>query len=258
VGRVRADVLLVERGLFDSRARARAAIEAGLVEAGGRTVGKPSELLEPGCTLVAGQPFAWVSRAGVKLDHALDTFGVAVAGRSCLDLGASTGGFTDVLLARGAGHVLAVDVGTGQLHPRLRAEPRVTLLESFDARALTASHLVPPPTLVVADLSFISLTKVLPQVLELVGRCAPSGSPVEAVVLVKPQFEAGPARVGRGGLVPPDLAPAIAGEVRTSLAGLTGLAASPLLPSPITGADGNREFLLHLSTHTVVRHSAPD
>jgi 23S rRNA (cytidine1920-2'-O)/16S rRNA (cytidine1409-2'-O)-methyltransferase len=246
MGRVRADVLLVERGLLESRARARAAIEAGLVEADGRPVTRPSEQLPADCALVAGQPYAWVSRAGVKLDHALEAFGVTVAGRACLDLGASTGGFTDVLLARGAASVLAVDVGTGQLHPRLRADPRVRLLESTDARALEPGQLAPPPTLVVADLSFISLTKVVPQVLELVASVAGAGAGLDAVVLVKPQFEAGPARVGRGGLVAPDLAPVIAAEVCAALDGTHGFAAAPPVQSPITGGDGNREFLLHL------------
>lgn len=241
-GRVRADVLLVERGLLDSRSRARQAIEAGLVRAAGRVVGKPGELLPPDVALEAAEPFAWVSRAGLKLDHALTAFGLTVAGRTCLDLGASTGGFTHVLLARGAAHVVAVDVGTGQLHPTLREDPRVDLREQTDARSL--GPLVPAPTLVTADLSFIGLGKVLPAVLPLM---APEA---DAVVLVKPQFEAGPHRVGRGGLVAPDTAEAVAVEVRDQLDGLAGFVARALVPSPVTGGDGNREFLLWLSRAT--------
>lgn len=238
-GRVRADVLLVERGLMESRSRARSAIEAGLVRAAGRLVGKPGELLAPDVALEAAEPFAWVSRAGVKLDHALTEFGLDVTGRTCLDLGASTGGFTQVLLARGAERVVAVDVGSGQLHTSLRDDPRVDLREKTDARSV--GPLAPPPTLVTADLSFIGLGKVLPHVLPLAAERA------DAVVLVKPQFEAGPQRVGRGGLVAPDVAEVVAAEVRDQLDGLAGFAARALVPSPVTGGDGNREFLLWLS-----------
>ena len=237
--RVRADVLLVERGLMDSRSRARTAIEAGLVRAGGRLVAKPGELLPPDVALEAAEPFVWVSRAGLKLDHALAEFGLGVTGRTCLDLGASTGGFTQVLLARGAARVVAVDVGTGQLHPSLRDDPRVELREQTDARSL--GPLAPAPTLVTADLSFIGLGKVLPHVLPL------ASAEADAVVLVKPQFEAGPQRVGRGGLVAPDVAEVVAAEVRDQLDGLAGFCARALVPSPVTGGDGNREFLLWLS-----------
>lgn len=237
--RVRADVLLVTRGLMDSRSRARSAIEAGLVTAAGRLVAKPGELLAPDIALEATEPHAWVSRAGLKLDHALTVFALDVAGRTCLDLGASTGGFTQVLLARGAARVVAVDVGTGQLHPSLRQDPRVEMREQTDARSL--GPMQPAPTLVTADLSFIGLGKVLPHVLPLAAERA------DAVVLVKPQFEAGPQRVGRGGLVAPEVAETVAAEVRSQLDGLAGFTARALIESPVTGGDGNREYLLWLS-----------
>ena len=142
----RADTLLAERGLFESRAKAREAIEAGLVRADGRLVKKPSEDIAPEAELIAAAPYPWVSRGGVKLAHALETFGVDPSGRYCLDVGASTGGFTDVLLTRGARHVVAVDVGHGQLHPRIRNDARVTALERLDARALERAHLAEPPS----------------------------------------------------------------------------------------------------------------
>ena len=161
----RADTLLAERGLFESRAKAREAIEAGLVRADGRLVKKPSEDIAPEAELIAAAPYPWVSRGGVKLAHALETFGVDPSGRYCLDVGASTGGFTDVLLTRGARHVVAVDVGHGQLHPRIRNDARVTALERLDARALERTHLAEPPSLIVCDASFISLALILPNVL---------------------------------------------------------------------------------------------
>ena len=163
----RADTLLAERGLFESRAKAREAIEAGLVRADGRLVKKPSEDIAPEAELIAAAPYPWVSRGGVKLAHALETFGVDPSGRYCLDVGASTGGFTDVLLTRGARHVVAVDVGHGQLHPRIRNDARVTALERLDARALERAHLAEPPSLIVCDASFISLALILPNVLAL-------------------------------------------------------------------------------------------
>ena len=163
----RADTLLAERGLFESRAKAREAIEAGLVRADGRLVKKPSEDIAPDAELSAAAPYPWVSRGGVKLAHALETFDVDPSGRYCLDVGASTGGFTDVLLTRGARHVVAVDVGHGQLHPRIRSDARVTALERLDARALEPTHLAEPPSLIVCDASFISLALILPNVLAL-------------------------------------------------------------------------------------------
>ncbi len=234
---VRADVALVEAGLFDSRAKAREAIEAGLVTADGVTVAKPSASVRPEVVLRATPAYPWVSRGGVKLAAALDTFGIDPAGRVCLDIGTSTGGFAQVLLARGAAAVVGVDVGHGQLHPSLVAEPRLTLLEKRDARSLTADLLPAPPTLVTADVSFISLRLVLPAVLALAAPAA------EAVLLVKPQFEAGPDRVGKGVVRDPDVHAAVCRDVSSAIEAL-GWTVAALVPSPIEGQDGNREFLL--------------
>lgn len=190
--RKRADLLLVERGFFDSRAKAQAAIAAGGVTADGRPVRKASDAVAVDAVIVAEAPHPWVSRAGVKLAAALDAFIIDPAGLVCLDVGASTGGFTEVLLTRGAAKVYAVDVGHGQLHPRLAADPRVVSLEGLDARELTAAHVAEPVGLIVADVSFISLKLVLPAV---TGRIATGG---HLVALVKPQFEAGRVAVARG------------------------------------------------------------
>lgn len=236
--RTRADLLLVARGLADSRARARAAIEAGLVTAGGRVVTRPSELLDDTAAIVASAPFVWVSRGGLKLEAALDAFALSPQGRQALDVGASTGGFTDVLLARGAAHVVAVDVGRSQLHPRLQADPRVLSREGCDARSLTRDDLDGRvPDLVVADLSFIGLAKAIGPALAL---AAPSA---DFVALIKPQFEAGPSRVGKGGLVAPDVAATVADEVTADLDGLHGFALRAVAPSPVAGGDGNLEWL---------------
>lgn len=234
----RIDVLLVERGLFESRARARAAIEAGLVVADGALIGKPSALVSVEAALLAEAPHPWVSRGGVKLAAALDAFGIAPAGRICLDVGASTGGFTDVLLARGAQRVYAVDVGRAQLHPRLAADARVVSHEATDARRLSDAVLPEPVSLVVIDVSFISVRLVLPG---LVAAMTPNA---ELVVLIKPQFEAGRERVGRGGLVrDAAIRDAVAAEIRAFVAGL-GFTIIDLIPSPIMGGDGNHECLL--------------
>jgi 23S rRNA (cytidine1920-2'-O)/16S rRNA (cytidine1409-2'-O)-methyltransferase len=237
-GRERADTLLVARGIFDSRARARAAIEAGLVRADGMVVAKPSAMLPAGAAIEAEAPHPWVSRGGVKLSAALDAFGIDPGGLVCLDVGASTGGFTDVLLARGAARVYAVDVGRAQLHPRLAADPRVISREATDARGLADEPLPEPAGLVVIDVSFISVRLVLPGLLR---SMAPGA---RLVVLVKPQFEAGRERVGRGGIVR-DAATreAVVAEVRNFVAGL-GLSVTGIIPSPIAGGDGNQEFLL--------------
>ncbi|MBI1980389.1 MAG: TlyA family RNA methyltransferase, partial [Methylocystis sp.] len=167
MGATRADTALHARGLFESRAKAREAIDAGLVSVDGRIVKKPSEPIASDANIVARAPYPWVSRGGVKLAHGLDHFGVDPKARFCLDIGASTGGFTDVLLTRGARHVVAVDVGHGQLHERLRGDLRVTSLEGQDARTLTAANLAEPPSLIVIDASFISLSVLLPPVLSL-------------------------------------------------------------------------------------------
>jgi 23S rRNA (cytidine1920-2'-O)/16S rRNA (cytidine1409-2'-O)-methyltransferase len=233
----RADTLLAERGLFESRSKAREAIEAGLVRANGRLVKKPSEEIAPDAELSAAAPYPWVSRGGVKLAHALETFGVDPSGRYCLDVGASTGGFTDVLLTRGARHVVAVDVGHGQLHPRIRGDARVTALERLDARALEPSRLAEAPSLIVCDASFISLTLILPNVLAL---AAPEAT---LIALIKPQFEAGRAAVKKGvvrdALVQKQVCARIAQEAER-----LGWRVAGLCPSPIEGGDGNREFLL--------------
>jgi 23S rRNA (cytidine1920-2'-O)/16S rRNA (cytidine1409-2'-O)-methyltransferase len=236
--KTRADVLLVTRGLFDSRAKARAAIEAGGVTAGGALVAKPSELIDDDAVLAAQPAHPWVGRGALKLDHALELWPVSVAGRTVLDVGASTGGFTQVCLSRGAVHVFAIDVGRDQLHPSLRDDPRVTALEGVDARNLDAGQITTPPDLIVCDASFIGLAKVLPAALGL----ATSGG--DLICLVKPQFEAGPQAVGKGGVVRDEgvRAKALMGVV----AWLTGQgwAVQATAESPITGADGNVEFLL--------------
>ena len=225
-------------GLAPSRARAQALIAAGVVTLDGRVADKPGLRVPAAAVLaVTGDPLPWVSRAALKLVHALDVFGIDPAGLVALDLGASTGGFTEVLLARGATEVWAVDVGHGQLHPRLRDDPRVHAREGLNVRALTPDD-VPPPGLMVADLSFIPLATALPAALAL---CPPGA---RLVALVKPQFEVGPAAVGKGGIVRD--AAAIAGaraRVRAFLE-TSGWTAAGEAESPILGGDGNAEFLV--------------
>jgi 23S rRNA (cytidine1920-2'-O)/16S rRNA (cytidine1409-2'-O)-methyltransferase len=236
--KMRADILLVARGLSESRAKARAAIEAGGVTADGRLVDKASALLAEDATIAVTPAHPWVGRGALKLEHALSEWAVAVAGRVVLDVGASTGGFTEVCLAAGARRVYAVDVGRGQLHASLAGDPRVVALEGLDARALTAAEIPEPPDLVVCDVSFIGLAKALPAALAL----AQPGA--DLIALVKPQFEVGPSRVGKGGLVRDEAAQAdaLAGvEAFLAAAGWTVLAAGD---SPIAGGDGAREFLL--------------
>lgn len=236
--RPRADRLLVERGHFESRARAQAAIEAGLVTADDRPVTRASDRLDPGARIVARPPHPFVSRGGLKLAAALDAFGFDPAGRVCLDVGASTGGFTDALLKRGAAHVYAVDVGHGQLHASLGRDPRVTSLEGRDARALDRGLVPVPPDITAVDVSFIALRLVLPAIVPLMAQ----GGALAA--LIKPQFEAGRDRVGRGGIVrDAGVHAAVCAEVRAVLDGL-GLSVLDLIPSPIAGGDGNREFLV--------------
>ena len=236
--KTRADLLLVARGLFESRAKARAAIEAGGVVADGRPVTKASELLTDDAVIEAVAAHPWVGRGALKLVHALDLWPVAVDGRVVLDVGASTGGFTEVCLARGAVRVYAVDVGRGQLHPKVAADPRVVSLEATDARDLTAVLVPEPPGLIVTDVSFISLAKALPAALALAEPSA------DLVALVKPQFEVGRARVGKGGLVtdPQAHADALAGVV--AFLETAGWAVRGAADSPIEGGDGNRELLL--------------
>jgi len=233
----RADIALVERGLFASRAKAREAIEAGLVTLDGRVVAKPSEPVAESAQLAASAPYPWVSRGGVKLAAALDAFAIDPSGKQALDIGASTGGFAHVLLTRGAAHVTCVDVGHGQLHPLVAGDSRVKSLEKRDARTLTAADLPAPPQLVVCDVSFISLSLILPTVLALV---APEA---EAALLIKPQFEVGPDFVKKG-IVRDAQAQGRACEKIQSLVEHLGWRVLGLTPSPIEGGDGNREFLL--------------
>jgi 23S rRNA (cytidine1920-2'-O)/16S rRNA (cytidine1409-2'-O)-methyltransferase len=234
----RADSLLAERGFFESRAKARAAIEAGLVSADGTTIAKPSQEIAQEAEIVAESPHPFVSRGGVKLDFALEHFGVDVKDRYCLDLGASTGGFTDALLKRGARHVVAVDVGSGQLHPRIAQDPRVTSYEKLDARALEAAHLAEPPSLVVCDASFISLALLLERPLSLAAREA------TLVALIKPQFESGRG-AGKKGVVRDAAAHEAACAKIAAAVTRLGWRVAGITPSPIDGGDGNREFLIY-------------
>jgi 23S rRNA (cytidine1920-2'-O)/16S rRNA (cytidine1409-2'-O)-methyltransferase len=238
--RRRLDLLLVERGLAESRARAQALIMAGLVFSGDRRLDKPGMLIDEDAALaVKGRDHPWVSRGGLKLAHALDRFGIDPAGLVCLDVGASTGGFTDVLLTRGAARVYAVDVGRGQLAWKLRVDPRVILLERVNVRDLTRALIPEPIDLVVCDVSFISLTLALPAALAL---AAPGA---RLVALVKPQFEAGRAQVGKGGIVrDPDARREVCERISAWVAAQPGWQVSGLIDSPIAGAEGNLEYLL--------------
>ena len=239
--RQRLDEALVERGLFPSRSRARDAVERGTVSVGGEVVRKPGQAVRPDIAITVDDPGrAYVSRAALKLVAGLDRFGLDPAGTEALDIGASTGGFTQVLLQRGTGHVTAIDVGHGQIHPDIAADPRVAVVEGLNARDLTATDLAGRlPDFIVSDVSFISLKLALPPALQL----AKAGA--KAVLLVKPQFEAGRAAIGKGGLLKnPGEAGRIAGELRDWLDAVPGWRAIGLCPSPIEGGDGNREFLL--------------
>jgi 23S rRNA (cytidine1920-2'-O)/16S rRNA (cytidine1409-2'-O)-methyltransferase len=234
---MRADRLLVERGLFESRAKAQAAIAAGLVTADDAPVAKASDEIAADARLAAKQAYPFVSRGGVKLAAALDHFGFDPAGRIGLDVGASTGGFTDVLLERGAKRVYAVDVGHGQLHARLRARSDVALFENTDIRGLAASLLPEPPGLVVADVSFISLKLVLPAALAL------AHPPAQLVALIKPQFEAGRGRTKKGIVRDPQIHAAVCDDIAAVVTAL-GWTVAGIIPSPIAGGDGNREFFI--------------
>lgn len=236
----RADVALVERGLVESRARAQALILAGKVFTGTLRIAKAGQPVAPETPLeVRGQDHPWVSRGGLKLAHGMAEFGLSAAGLVCLDVGASTGGFTDVLLAGGAARVHAVDVGHGQLAWKLRSDPRVVVHERTNARHLTAETLGEPVGAVVCDASFIGLRTVLPAGL---GLCVPGAW---AVALIKPQFEAGPGEVGGKGVVrDPAVHARVCAEIRDWWAGLPGWTVLGVADSPITGPEGNREFLI--------------
>ena len=242
--RVRLDALVVERGLAATRGRARALVLAGQVRVDGVVVSKAGAAVPAGAGVTLAAPdHPYAGRGGVKLAHALDAFGVPAVGRTALDVGASTGGFTDVLLRRGAARVAALDVGRGQLAWKLRQDPRVTVLEGVNARGLEPSML--PPAfrrldLVTVDVAFISVRLMLPPLLPLLR---PDG---DVVALVKPQFEAGRADVGKRGLVTDGAVHRRVVDEVTAAADRLGLRRVAATPSPITGAEGNREFFLHL------------
>jgi 23S rRNA (cytidine1920-2'-O)/16S rRNA (cytidine1409-2'-O)-methyltransferase len=235
--RQRADRLLVERGLFDSRAKAQAAIAAGLVTANEAPVRKASEEIAVDAALSATPVHPYVSRGGVKLAAALDHFKFDPNGRICLDVGASTGGFTQVLLERGAKRVYAVDVGHGQLHESLRGRPEIVSLEQTDTRTLSAAQLNEPPDLVTVDVSFISLKLALPPALAL------AKTPAQLIALIKPQFEAGRAQAKKGIVRDPAVHAAVCDDISAFVASL-GWRVLVIIPSPIAGGDGNTEFLL--------------
>ncbi len=237
--KARADQLLLDRGLAESRARAQALILAGLVFVGDRRIDKAGQSLAPDAALeVRGRDHPWVSRGGLKLDHGLCHFGWSVEGATALDIGSSTGGFTDVLLSRGAARVYAVDSGTNQLAWKLRQDPRVVVLEKTNARHLTAAEIGEPVDVVVCDASFISLAKVLEAPL---GFARPGA---RLVALIKPQFEAGREEVGKNGVVrDPAVHARVCGEVAAWLTAI-GWTVADTIPSPITGPEGNIEFLI--------------
>lgn len=239
--RQRLDELLVGRGLFQTRSRARDAIERGTVAVSGKVETKPGRVVEQGAEIVVDDPARdYVSRSALKLVAALDHFALDVRGAAALDVGASTGGFTQVLLERGAASVIALDVGRDQLHGTLRADPRVRVIEGLNARDLTIDHLGGVrPRIIVADVSFISLKLALPPALAL---AAPGAS---TALLVKPQFEAGREAIGKGGLLRDQaLGPRIAEDLSAWLDVQPGWRSLGVIPSPIEGGDGNREFLL--------------
>jgi len=239
--RRRADQLLVEQGLAESRTKAQALILAGLVSCNGRRVDKPGEQLAADAILaLKGRDHRWVSRGGVKLAFALDHFRIAVEGHVALDIGASTGGFTDVVLSRGARRVYAVDVGHGQLAWKLRHDPRVVVYERLNARHLTRAAIPEPIDIVTCDASFIGLSTVLPAPLVLAAEHA------QLVALVKPQFEAGPAQVGKGGVVrDPEVHRDVCERVVAWVGAQPGWSVVGIVESPILGPEGNREFLLY-------------
>jgi 23S rRNA (cytidine1920-2'-O)/16S rRNA (cytidine1409-2'-O)-methyltransferase len=235
---VRLDQALVARGLAESRAKARAAIEAGLVRVDGAVASKPATEVGEGAAIEAEPVFSWVGRGALKLLAALELWPVAVEGRVCLDVGASTGGFSEVLLSRGAARVYAVDVGRGQLHLRVAADPRVVSLEGVDARRLDRVFVPEPVGLIVCDASFIGLAKVLPAPMAL----AEPGA--DLVALVKPQFEVGPERVGKGGLVRDPAARAEAVTDVRSWLERSSWTVRGEAESPVAGGDGNVETLV--------------
>ena len=232
--RKRADVLLVERGLFESRARAQAAIEAGLVTANARQVLKASENIPANAQLQAQPAHPFVSRGGVKLSGALERYPLEIEDHVCLDIGASTGGFTEVLLANGASLVFSIDVGTGQLHPSLQGHPRIVSMEQTDIRGFEGKRLPQRPDIVVIDVSFISLKAVLPAALSL------AAAPMHLLALIKPQFEAARKHSRRGIIRDAEVHRQVCEDIAASL----GCRNIEVFPSPIAGGDGNLEFFL--------------
>jgi 23S rRNA (cytidine1920-2'-O)/16S rRNA (cytidine1409-2'-O)-methyltransferase len=240
MSKLRLDQLVVERGLAPSRERARALILAGHVLVGGKPAGKAGASVDSDVHVELVAPdHPYVGRGGLKLAHALDTFHIDVAGRECLDIGASTGGFTDALLQRGAARVVALDVGHGQIDWTLRNDPRVVVFEKFNARRLTPADLPSAVDIVVIDVSFISLRQILPVVPPLLRPRA------DIVALVKPQFEAGREEVRKGVIHDATIHARVLSDITAAAAGI-GLSAAGTTPSPITGQKGNVEFLLHL------------
>ncbi|MDE2376633.1 TlyA family RNA methyltransferase [Bradyrhizobium sp.] len=235
--RKRADVLLVERGLFESRARARAAIEAGLVIANDKPVAKPSETIDEDAVIRAEPAHPYVSRGGVKLAGALERYPIAIEDHVCLDVGASTGGFTEVLLANGASLVFAVDVGRGQLHPSLQDHPKIVSMEETDIRNFEGRRLPARPDIVVIDVSFISLKSVLPVALSL------AAAPMHLLALIKPQFEAGREHNKHGVIRDAAVHRQVCDDIAAFAASL-GCTDIEVFASPIKGGDGNAEFFL--------------
>jgi len=237
--KVRLDRLLVERGFFPTGEKARRAIMAGEVRVDGQRADKPGKAVKSDCLISVLNRYHYVGRGGEKLAAALRTFGISVSKKKCLDIGASTGGFTDCLLRAGAAAVVAVDVGRGQLAQRLREDPRVTVLDRTNARYLAKSHLPYEPELVTIDVSFISLDKIIPAVLEIIGPEA------ELVALIKPQFEAGRKDVGRGGVVRDGRVHASVIWSVCEMCEANGLVIRGLMESPLRGPAGNKEFFVY-------------
>ena len=237
----RADIQLVERGLAESRERAQALIMAGSVFSGEERIDKPGRTLAIDSPLeVRQRDHPWASRGGVKLAHAIEHFAITLKDRIALDIGASTGGFTDVLLTHGARRVYAVDVGRGQLDWRLRQDPRVIVLEQTNARHLSQAEVPEPVQVITCDVSFIGLETVLPATMARAG-----GGPVDLIALIKPQFEVGKGNVGKGGVVrDPLLHAAVCDRIETWLARQPGWSVRGVVESPITGPSGNKEFLI--------------
>ena len=237
ITRERADRLLVARGFYESRARAQAAIAAGLVTADGVPIRKASDAISTTAEIEAKPEHPYVSRGGIKLAAALDHFHLDVAGRICLDVGASTGGFSEVLAVRGARRIYAVDVGTGQLHPRVAARSEIVSMEQTDIRTLDPARLAEPPDFAAVDVSFISLKLVLPAIGKLLRARA------TMVALIKPQFEAARAAIKKGIVRDPAVHQAVCDDIAAFFAA-EGWRVGGVIPSPIPGGDGNREFLI--------------